>query len=165
MKFIYKLAICHISCFSSSLPADILFRPNITVSAMQGKSDDHNVMLFKGHSFTIRCSVEPQYPGGHFSIIFTGLKRTHSHSHTQPAVNHSANFTYARADESLQGNYSCVYHNFVFNHNFSAESHRLSLTLFGRVMQLCTISAYRSNRYCTCHPHIIKSSNITSCCT
>uniref|UniRef100_A0A8P4G5V7 Deleted in malignant brain tumors 1 protein-like n=1 Tax=Dicentrarchus labrax TaxID=13489 RepID=A0A8P4G5V7_DICLA len=104
-----------------------LLRPEITVFSSSVLYDDQQqgVQLFKGHSFIVNCSVEPQYPGGHFSLIFTGLNQTHSRTH--PAVNHSAFFTYAAADQAHQGNYSCVYHNFVFNGNFSSESQSLSL--------------------------------------
>ncbi|XP_035515408.1 deleted in malignant brain tumors 1 protein-like [Morone saxatilis] len=116
-----------ISGFCPSLSEGTLLRPKITVFSSSVLSDDQqqDVQLFKGHSFIVNCSVEPQYPGGHFSLIFTGLNQTHSR--TQPAVNHSAFFTYAAADQAHQGNYSCVYHNFVFNRNFSSESQSLSL--------------------------------------
>nr|XP_046256920.1 scavenger receptor cysteine-rich type 1 protein M130-like [Scatophagus argus] len=109
--------------------SDILLQPNISVPYVRKLSDDQQgVLLFKGRSFIINCSVEAQYPGGHFSVIFTGLNQTRSY--TKAAVNHSAYFSFTAADKSLQGNYSCVYHNFVFNHNFSAESQNLSLTVF-----------------------------------
>ncbi|XP_037619806.1 scavenger receptor cysteine-rich type 1 protein M130-like [Sebastes umbrosus] len=118
--------------FSSStvdvICSDILLRPKISVSfAKRVSSDEHlqDGLLFKGHSFTVSCSVEPQYPGGHFSLLFTGFNQTHSR--TQPAVSHSARFTFTAAEEAHRGNYSCVYHNFVFNHNFSSESQSLSL--------------------------------------
>eukprot|EP00064_Thunnus_orientalis_P012675 superscaffoldBa00001972_g12710 len=89
-------------------------------------SDDQEVQLIIGYSFTINCSTQPQYPGGHFSLIFNSLNQTHSQ--TQPAVNHSALFTFTAAEES-QGNYSCVYHNFIFNHNYSSQSQSLSITV------------------------------------
>ncbi|XP_073332235.1 scavenger receptor cysteine-rich type 1 protein M130-like [Pagrus major] len=109
--------------------SEILLRPKIAVFSTDVHSNDQEqeVQLFKGHSFTISCSVGPQYPGGHFSLIFTGPNQTHSL--TQPAVNHTAYFTYSGLDKARQGNYSCIYHNFVFNHNFTSESQSLSLTL------------------------------------
>uniref|UniRef100_A0A8C8IW33 SRCR domain-containing protein n=1 Tax=Oncorhynchus tshawytscha TaxID=74940 RepID=A0A8C8IW33_ONCTS len=62
-----------------------------------------------------------------FLLTFTGSNRTQ----TQPAVNHSAAFLFPAADDSHQGNYSCVYDNYVFSHNFSSESELLSLTITG----------------------------------
>ncbi|XP_042249223.1 scavenger receptor cysteine-rich type 1 protein M130-like [Thunnus maccoyii] len=106
--------------------ADILLQPNITFYSVLPKSDDQEVQLIIGYSFTINCSTQPQYPGGHFSLIFNSLNQTHSQ--TQPAVNHSALFTFTAAEES-QGNYSCVYHNFIFNHNYSSQSQSLSITV------------------------------------
>ncbi|KAF3848463.1 hypothetical protein F7725_014960, partial [Dissostichus mawsoni] len=46
-----------------------------------------------------------------------------------PAVNHSAHFLFPSADPAHQGSYSCVYHLFVFSHNFSSESRLLSVTV------------------------------------
>uniref|UniRef100_A0AAZ3QTG0 SRCR domain-containing protein n=1 Tax=Oncorhynchus tshawytscha TaxID=74940 RepID=A0AAZ3QTG0_ONCTS len=83
--------------------------------------------MFRGYNFTITCSTQPQYPGGSFLLTFTGSNRTQ----TQPAVNHSAAFLFPAADDSHQGNYSCVYDNYVFSHNFSSESELLSLTITG----------------------------------
>ncbi|KAK6324340.1 hypothetical protein J4Q44_G00036820 [Coregonus suidteri] len=81
--------------------------------------------VFRGYNFTITCSTQPQYPGGSFLLTFTGSNRTQ----TQPAVNHSAAFLFPAADDSHQGNYSCVYDNYVFSHNFSSESELLNLTV------------------------------------
>ncbi|KAM7418367.1 hypothetical protein PAMA_015813 [Pampus argenteus] len=98
---------------------DILVQPNITVYSSQ--SDDQDEPIIKGYSFTVKCFVQPQYPGGHFTLIFN-----QTHHQSQPAVNHSSNFVLTAAEES-RGNYSCVYHNFIFNHNFSSESQRISI--------------------------------------
>ncbi|KAM9392333.1 uncharacterized protein KZ484_003800 [Pholidichthys leucotaenia] len=46
-----------------------------------------------------------------------------------PAVNHSADFLFAAAEPAHQGSYSCVYHVYVFSHNFSSESGLLSVTV------------------------------------
>lgn len=119
--------------FSSStvqvVCSDILLQPNICVYSMRKFPDEHQygVRLYKYSSFTINCSVEPQYPGGHFILSFTGVNQTSVH--TQPAVNHSALFRFTSVVEANQGNYSCVYHNFVFNHNFTSESQNLSISL------------------------------------
>ncbi|KAF3851773.1 hypothetical protein F7725_005128 [Dissostichus mawsoni] len=108
--------------------SDILLPPNRPVIYTRGYYDDQeqDVLLFKGHSFSLNCSVEPQYPGGSFSLMFTGSNPT---SYTLPAVNHSAFFRFAAAEPAHQGNYSCVYHNYVFHQNFSAEGQSLSLIL------------------------------------
>uniref|UniRef100_UPI0037E7545E scavenger receptor cysteine-rich type 1 protein M130-like n=1 Tax=Semicossyphus pulcher TaxID=241346 RepID=UPI0037E7545E len=112
--------------------SDVLLPPKKPVfsvmSDRRSADQEQEVLIFKGHSFTVSCSVEPQHPGSHFSLNFTGLNQTNSI--TQPAVNHSAHFLFTAADESNRGNYSCVYHNFVFNHNFSSESQSLSLNLY-----------------------------------
>ncbi|XP_070783357.1 scavenger receptor cysteine-rich type 1 protein M130-like [Enoplosus armatus] len=109
----------------------ILLQPNIwaVFSLLSGPSveQQRDVRLLRGHSFTLNCSVEPQYPGGHFSLVFAGLNETHSL--TRPAINHSARFVFTSADDTHQGNYSCVYHNFVFNRNFSSESQSLFITV------------------------------------
>ncbi|KAG8015000.1 hypothetical protein GBF38_022235, partial [Nibea albiflora] len=105
--------------------SDILLQPNISVVYTGGFSDGQ--LLRKGRSVTLNCSVEPQYPGGNFSLIFTGLNQ--SHSQTQPAVNHSALFMIAAVDVSSQWSYSCVYHNFMFSHHFSSESQSLLLSV------------------------------------
>ncbi|XP_059191025.1 scavenger receptor cysteine-rich type 1 protein M130-like [Centropristis striata] len=108
--------------------SDILLQPKMDVFTTNSElfeDQQQDLLLYKGHSFTINCSVKPQYPGGHFSLIFNGFNQTTSH--TQQAVNHSAHFMFTAADESHKGNYSCVYHNFLFNHNFSSESQSLSV--------------------------------------
>ncbi|KAM9398595.1 CD5 antigen-like isoform 2-T3 [Salvelinus alpinus] len=102
-------------------------QPDIFLTdSMGGVSRGHQgPEMFRGYSFTITCSTQPQYPGGSFLLTFTGSNRTQ----TQPAVNHSAAFLFPAADDSHQGNYRCVYDNYVFSHNFSSESELLSLTI------------------------------------
>ncbi|XP_062296998.1 scavenger receptor cysteine-rich type 1 protein M130-like isoform X2 [Scomber scombrus] len=103
---------------------DILHQPNITIiSGLSSTNSEGGEMISMGHSITINCSVEPQYPGGHFSLKINSLNQTHSL--TQPAVNHSAVFTFT----ATEGNCSCVYHNFLFNHNFSSESLSLLMNI------------------------------------
>ncbi|KAM7009681.1 scavenger receptor cysteine-rich type 1 protein M130-like [Tautogolabrus adspersus] len=107
--------------------SEILLQPNSSFFSVMSKlSDDQprNILIYKGHSFSFTCFVKPQYPGGHFSLIFN-----QTNSITQSAVNHSAHFMFPAADEAHRGNYSCVYHNFVFNHNFSSESQSFSVNL------------------------------------
>ncbi|XP_071261155.1 CD5 antigen-like [Salvelinus alpinus] len=102
-------------------------QPDISLTdSMGGVSRGHQgPKMFRGYSFTITCSTQPQYPGGSFLLTFTGSNRTQ----TQTAVNHSAAFLFPAADDSHQGNYSCVYDNYVFSHNFSSESELLFLTI------------------------------------
>ncbi|XP_041641966.1 scavenger receptor cysteine-rich type 1 protein M130-like isoform X2 [Cheilinus undulatus] len=107
--------------------SDILLQPDISFfSIMSDEADNKSqtAVLYKGYSFTFTCSVKPQYPGGYFSLIFNQTK-----SITKPASNHSAHFMFPAADKANQGNYSCVYHNFIFNSNFSSESQTFSVTL------------------------------------
>uniref|UniRef100_A0A8C7JWR5 Deleted in malignant brain tumors 1 protein-like n=1 Tax=Oncorhynchus kisutch TaxID=8019 RepID=A0A8C7JWR5_ONCKI len=105
--------------------SDLLVQPDIFLTdSMGGVFRGHQgPEVFRGYNFTITCSIQPQYPGGSFLLTFTGSNRT------QPAVNHSAAFLFPAADDSHQGNYSCVYDNYVFSHNFSSESELLSLTI------------------------------------
>ncbi|XP_045075494.1 deleted in malignant brain tumors 1 protein-like [Coregonus clupeaformis] len=107
--------------------SDLLVQPDIFLTdSMGGVSRGHQgPEVFRGYNFTITCSTQPQYPGGSFLLTFTGSNRTQ----TQPAVNHSAAFLFPAADGSHQGNYSCVYDNYVFSHNFSSERELLSLTV------------------------------------
>uniref|UniRef100_A0A8C7S9E8 SRCR domain-containing protein n=1 Tax=Oncorhynchus mykiss TaxID=8022 RepID=A0A8C7S9E8_ONCMY len=107
--------------------SDLLVQPDIFLTdSMGGVSRGHQgPEMFRGYSFTITCSTQPQYPGGSFLLTFTGSNRTQ----TQLAVNHSAAFLFPAADDSHQGNYSCVYDNYVFSHNFSSESELLFLTI------------------------------------
>uniref|UniRef100_A0A8K9WKX5 SRCR domain-containing protein n=1 Tax=Oncorhynchus mykiss TaxID=8022 RepID=A0A8K9WKX5_ONCMY len=109
--------------------SDLLVQPDISLTdSMGGVFRGHQgPEMFRGYNFTITCSTQPQYPGGSFLLTFTGSNRTH----TQPAVNHSAAFLFPAADDSHQGNYSCVYDNYVFSHNFSSESELLSLVITG----------------------------------
>uniref|UniRef100_A0A8C7JG99 Deleted in malignant brain tumors 1 protein-like n=1 Tax=Oncorhynchus kisutch TaxID=8019 RepID=A0A8C7JG99_ONCKI len=105
--------------------SDLLVQPDIFLTdPMGGVFRGHQgPEMFRGYNFTITCSTQPQYPGGSLLLTFTGSNRT------QPAVNHSAAFLFPAADDSHQGNYSCVYDNYVFSHNFSSESELLSLAI------------------------------------
>ncbi|XP_064872082.1 deleted in malignant brain tumors 1 protein-like isoform X5 [Oncorhynchus nerka] len=107
--------------------SDLLVQPDIFLTDLMGGvfRGHQGPEMFRGYNFTITCSTQPQYPGGSFLLTFTGSNRTQ----TQPAVNHSAAFLFPAADDSHQGNYSCVYDNYVFSHNFSSESELLSLTI------------------------------------
>ncbi|XP_059210435.1 scavenger receptor cysteine-rich type 1 protein M130-like [Centropristis striata] len=114
--------------------SDLLLQPNISAfSSMDGVSEakqqqqqqQEEFRVFRGSNFTISCSIQPQYPGGSFQLTFTSSNS--AHNYTQPAVNHSADFLFPAAEPAHQGSYSCVYHVYVFNHNFSSESRLLSV--------------------------------------
>ncbi|TDG98466.1 hypothetical protein EPR50_G00200560 [Perca flavescens] len=110
--------------------SDLLLQPNISVSSsMDGvsKAQQQGFQVFRGSTFNISCSIQPQYPGGSFQLTFTSSNSTHNS--TQPAVNHSAHFLFPASEPAHQGNYSCVYHLYVFSYNFSSESRLLSLTV------------------------------------
>ncbi|KAE8285529.1 Scavenger receptor cysteine-rich type 1 protein M130 Soluble CD163 [Larimichthys crocea] len=87
---------CASSSSSSSILnltcSDLLVQPNISVSSMNGVSEvqQQGFHVLWGSTFTISCSIQPQYPGGSFQLTFTSS--TSAHSYTQPAVNHSAHF-------------------------------------------------------------------------
>ncbi|XP_042253062.1 uncharacterized protein LOC121886797 isoform X1 [Thunnus maccoyii] len=115
----------HLSVFTV-----LLVQPIISVSpTMDGVSEaqQQGFQVRRGSNFTISCSVQPQYPGGSFHLIFTSYNT--AHNYTQPAVNHSADFLFPAADPAHKGNYSCVYGVYVFAHNFFSESRLLSLTV------------------------------------
>ncbi|XP_038551142.1 scavenger receptor cysteine-rich type 1 protein M130-like [Micropterus salmoides] len=112
--------------------SDILAQPNISFSAYtdgDSEAKQQGLQVLMGSNFTISCSILPQYPGGSFQLIFTNSNTTQNY--TLPAVNHTAHFLFSAADHTHQGNYSCVYHIYVFSHNFSSESQPLHLTVSG----------------------------------
>ncbi|MEQ2179549.1 hypothetical protein GOODEAATRI_026244, partial [Goodea atripinnis] len=86
-----------------------------------------------GSDFSIICSIRPQYEGGSFQLIFSTSNS--AQNHTLPAVNHSALFLFSDAGHAHQGTYRCVYHVYVFSHNFSSVSQVLSLTVSGKLIE------------------------------
>uniref|UniRef100_A0AAR2LE81 SRCR domain-containing protein n=1 Tax=Pygocentrus nattereri TaxID=42514 RepID=A0AAR2LE81_PYGNA len=147
----FELRKCSIHCGSSVgfaagvICSGLLVQPRISFSSPTRVSRGRQgPEVFQGHSFTITCFTHPQYPGGSFHLKLPQNNR----SHTQTAVNHSASFLFPAADDSHQGNYSCVYENQVtfqnekfkvegnddwspgpFIYNFSSASEPLSLTV------------------------------------
>ncbi|KAJ4922838.1 hypothetical protein JOQ06_006502 [Pogonophryne albipinna] len=108
--------------------SDKLFQPNISGSSpMYGVSgaQQQGFQVFRGSTFSISCSIQPQYPGGSF------LLSSSTHNYTQPAVNHSAHFLFPAAEPAHQGNYSCVYNVSAFSQDSSSESRLLSVTVTG----------------------------------
>ncbi|XP_030005973.1 scavenger receptor cysteine-rich type 1 protein M130-like [Sphaeramia orbicularis] len=115
---------------------DLLLQPNISLSpSSDGVSEvyQHGFRVLMYADFTIRCSIEPQYPGGSFQLISDTLE---SQNRTEPAVNHSADFLFSAAGHAHRGDYTCIYHVHVFNHSFSSQSRALYLTIGAPVTEL-----------------------------
>ncbi|XP_066497739.1 uncharacterized protein [Hoplias malabaricus] len=106
---------------SISITVVNLLQPNISFSSSPD-GDSHwwlqSSEVTRGHSFSIICFTEPQYPGGSFHLEFSGS----SFTRTQSAVNHSASFFFSEADFTHQGNYSCVYEVAVSTRTFTSSS-------------------------------------------
>ncbi|RXN33660.1 deleted in malignant brain tumors 1 -like protein [Labeo rohita] len=101
-----------------------LQQPSISHSAPDGQFvvGSQGPVITRGHSFTIICFTESQYPGGSFHL-FRGSNITRSES----AVSHSASFSFPEADYSHEGNYSCVYEVSVSSRSFSSSASELLL--------------------------------------
>ena len=131
---VFRLNVPQLSANHLSVFTDLLLKPNISASSsMDGVSEaqQQGFHVFRGSTFTISCSVQPQYPGGSFQLTF--ISSTSALNYTKPAVNHSAHFLFPAAEPTHQGNYSCVYHVYLFSHDFFSESHLLSLTVAGKL--------------------------------
>ncbi|XP_055086383.1 uncharacterized protein LOC129457280 [Periophthalmus magnuspinnatus] len=109
--------------------ADLLNRPVISLSVSDGVSEPRpqGVRVLLGSKFSVKCSVEPQYPGGSFQLLSPTVPL--GQNHTLTAVNHSAHFLFSDTGPAHKGNYTCVYHLHVFNHSFSSQSPSLQLSL------------------------------------
>ncbi|XP_043969984.1 deleted in malignant brain tumors 1 protein-like isoform X2 [Gambusia affinis] len=80
----------------------------------------------KGYGFSFTCSINPRYPQGYFSLIFSGSNITE----TRPAVRNSASFHFPAAEFEHQGTYSCVYEVTEGRQTFtSAQTKPISLAL------------------------------------
>ncbi|XP_055085181.1 uncharacterized protein LOC117386624 [Periophthalmus magnuspinnatus] len=114
----------------------LLNRPVISLSVSDGASQarPQGVRVLLGSKFRVKCSVEPQYPGGSFQLLSPTAPL--GQNHTLPAVNHSAHFLFSDTGSAHKGNYTCVYHLHVFNHNFSSQSPSLQLSLGAPVSDL-----------------------------
>ncbi|XP_039644372.1 scavenger receptor cysteine-rich type 1 protein M130-like [Perca fluviatilis] len=113
--------------------SDLLAQPKISFSTHSdgvSEATQQGLRVLMGSNFTISCSVLPQYPGGSFKLIFN-TSDPEQKTYTLPAVNHSAHFLFSAADSTHRGEYRCVYHLYVFSHNFSSESLPLHLPLAG----------------------------------
>ncbi|KAM4530052.1 uncharacterized protein PAE49_022712 [Odontesthes bonariensis] len=96
-----------------------LQKPNISlISPNGGLIWGHEAAeVTRGFSFVITCLISTHYPGGVFSLIFSGSNI----SDTKPAVNLSASFNFPVAEFEHQGNYSCVYEVTLSSRNFTSE--------------------------------------------
>ncbi|XP_063060617.1 uncharacterized protein LOC134453799 [Engraulis encrasicolus] len=105
-----------------------LVQPNISVVAPDGGLfwGPQGPEVTRGHSLSILCSTEAQYPGGSFHLLSDASNSTR----TQSALNHSASFYIPEIEHSHQGNYSCVYQVTVSSRTFnSTQSEPLTLTV------------------------------------
>ncbi|KAF3848431.1 hypothetical protein F7725_014928, partial [Dissostichus mawsoni] len=75
-----------IGCFSpTSLHSSSMY--GVSGAQLQG------FQVFRGSTFSISCSIQPQLPGGSFQLNFTSINSTHNY-YSLPAVNHSAHFLF-----------------------------------------------------------------------
>ncbi|KAK9977759.1 hypothetical protein ABG768_019556 [Culter alburnus] len=110
-----------------------LQQPSIPRIAPDGQFDvgPQGSVITRGHSFTIICSTESQYPGGSFYLF-----REANIAKSQSAVDLSASFFFPQADFSHEGNYSCVYEVIVSSHSFrSSASELLVITITVHLQQ------------------------------
>ncbi|XP_027136526.1 scavenger receptor cysteine-rich type 1 protein M130-like isoform X1 [Larimichthys crocea] len=116
--------------------SDLLLPAFISSTHTDGVSEatQQGFQVLLGSDFTITCFIQPQYPGGSFQLMFTTSAT--SQNYTQPAVNHSAHFLFSAASHAHQGEYRCVYHVYVFSHNFSSESRTLAVTVSASLIEL-----------------------------
>ncbi|KAL1278231.1 hypothetical protein QQF64_024904, partial [Cirrhinus molitorella] len=137
---------CHYS-YQNNIKSSLSNTVIITVVNLQQPSISHSApdeqfvvgsqgpVITRGHSFTIICSTESQFPGGSFHL-FRGSNITRSES----AVNHSASFIFPEADYSHEGNYSCVYEVSVSSRSFPSSASELLLITITDELQIPTLS-------------------------
>ncbi|KAL4005199.1 hypothetical protein ACER0C_004912 [Sarotherodon galilaeus] len=123
----YSSNVLKVTCSAVFCCTDHSLKSFLVLNTAVSSAQQQGFQVSRGSSFTISCSIRPQYPGGSFQLTFTSSNA--AYSYTQPAVNHSAHFLFPAAEPAHQGNYSCVYHVYVFSHNFSSESRQLSVTV------------------------------------
>uniref|UniRef100_A0A8C1WZ25 Deleted in malignant brain tumors 1 protein-like n=1 Tax=Cyprinus carpio TaxID=7962 RepID=A0A8C1WZ25_CYPCA len=125
---------CHYSYQNNTIKSPLSKTVSITVVNLQQPSISHSApdgwfnkepqgaVITRGHSFTIICSTESQFPGGSFHL-FRGSNITK----TESAVNHSSSFFFPEAEYSNEGNYSCVYEVSVSSRSFRSSASELLL--------------------------------------
>ncbi|KAF3850483.1 hypothetical protein F7725_012255 [Dissostichus mawsoni] len=73
-----------ITCYNHKL-----LQPNISVSSsMYGVSgaQQQGFQVFRGSTFTISCSIQPQYPGGSFQLNFTSINSANTTTQSQLSI-------------------------------------------------------------------------------
>ncbi|XP_043976241.1 scavenger receptor cysteine-rich type 1 protein M130-like [Gambusia affinis] len=130
---------------SGLLVEPLIFLSSSTDGVSTGRKQGSELLI--GSSFSIMCSIRPQYEGGSFQLIFSSSNYTQNH--TLPAVNHSALFLFSAAGHAHQGTYRCVYHVYVFSYNFSSMSQPLNLTVSGKLMESIRKSSASVSAYLT----------------
>ncbi|XP_054908791.1 scavenger receptor cysteine-rich type 1 protein M130-like [Poeciliopsis prolifica] len=119
---------------SGLLVEPLIFLSSSTDGVSTGRKQGSELLI--GSEFSIMCSIRPQYAGGSFQLIFSTSNYTQNQ--TLPAVNHSALFLFAAAGHAHQGTYRCLYHVYVFSHNFWSMSQPLNLTVSAHLTALIT---------------------------
>ncbi|XP_051813978.1 scavenger receptor cysteine-rich type 1 protein M130-like isoform X2 [Acanthochromis polyacanthus] len=114
--------------------SDLLVQPNISVSSSRLEVQQQKVRVLLGSNFSIICSTRPQYPGGSFQLVFNSSSSTLNY--VLPAVTHSAVFLFPAAEGLHRGTYTCIYHLYVFSHNFSSTSRPIYLIPSAPLMDL-----------------------------
>ncbi|XP_047242486.1 scavenger receptor cysteine-rich type 1 protein M130-like [Girardinichthys multiradiatus] len=110
--------------------SDLLVEPHISLffySEEVRAPTNQTLGIPIGSAFAIMCSIKPQYQAGSFELVLSSS--TSRESFTLPAVNHSTLFLFSAANHKHQGTYSCIYHAYVFSHNFSSVSQPICLTI------------------------------------
>ncbi|XP_054904278.1 uncharacterized protein LOC129371614 [Poeciliopsis prolifica] len=117
------------SPFSNSVRLRVnLSRPIISLTSPVGGLvwGPGGAEVTKGYGFSFICSIDPRFPQGDFSLIFSGSNITE----TRPAVNNSASFNFPAAEFEHQGSYSCVYEVTMATQRFgSDEAEPISLII------------------------------------
>ncbi|XP_063760741.1 immunoglobulin superfamily member 1-like [Eleginops maclovinus] len=126
------------SAFSDSVRLSVavpLQQPTLFLASPSGGLfwSPEGAELTRGHSLLLTCSIAPQYPGGFFSLLFSGSSLNVS----RPAVNRSASFSFPAVGSEQQGNYSCVYEVTLSSRTFtSTQEAPISLIVIFPVMVL-----------------------------
>ncbi|XP_027870552.1 deleted in malignant brain tumors 1 protein-like [Xiphophorus couchianus] len=108
------------SPFSNSVRLRVsLKRPNISLTSPNAGLvwGPGGAEVTKGYGLSFTCSIDPRYPQGDFSLIFSNSNITE----TRPAVKHSASFNFPAAEFEHQGSYSCVYEVTMATQRFSSD--------------------------------------------
>uniref|UniRef100_A0A3B3YC41 Ig-like domain-containing protein n=1 Tax=Poecilia mexicana TaxID=48701 RepID=A0A3B3YC41_9TELE len=117
------------SLLSNSVRLNVsLERPNISLTSPNAGLvwGAGGAEVIKGYGFSFTCSINPRYPQGDFSLIFSGSNIRE----TRPAVKNSASFNFPTSEFEHQGSYSCVYEVTMTTQRFSsAQTEPISLVL------------------------------------